>query len=181
MQQAVPAGTGAMFAIIGLDNEAIIKACEQAASETGEIVSAVNFNSPGQVVIAGTKTAAMRAGELCKEAGAKRALPLAVSVPSHCALMKPAADKLAEVLQNITLNAPLVPVINNVDVATETDADKIRDALVRQLYSPVRWTETTLYEIGPGKVLTGLASRIVKELSAKAVNDVASFDAVEAF
>lgn len=191
MQQAVPAGTGAMFAIIGLENEAIIKACEQAASETGEIVSAVNFNSPGQVVIAGTKTAVTRAGELCKEAGAKRALPLAVSVPSHCALMKPAADKLAEALQNITLNAPLVPVINNVDVATETDADKIRDALVRQLYSPVRWTETvekmakdgvtTLYEIGPGKVLTGLASRIVKELSAKAVNDVASFDAVEAF
>ena len=190
MQQAVPAGTGAMFAIIGLENEAIIKACEQAASETGEIVSAVNFNSPGQVVIAGTKTAATRAGELCKEAGAKRALPLAVSVPSHCALMKPAADKLAEVLQNITLNAPLVPVINNVDVATETDADKIRDALVRQLYSPVRWTETvekmakdgvtTLYEIGPGKVLTGLASRIVKELLAKAVNDVASFEAVEA-
>ena len=128
MQQAVPAGTGAMFAIIGLENEAIIKACEQAASETGEIVSAVNFNSPGQVVIAGTKTAATRAGELCKEAGAKRALPLAVSVPSHCALMKPAADKLAEALQNITLNAPLVPVINNVDVATETDADKIRDA-----------------------------------------------------
>ena len=142
MQQAVPAGTGAMFAIIGLENEAIIKACEQAASETGEIVSAVNFNSPGQVVIAGTKTAATRAGELCKEAGAKRALPLAVSVPSHCALMKPAADKLAEALQNITLNQPLVPVINNVDVATETDADKIRDALVRQLYSPVRWTET---------------------------------------
>lgn len=190
MQQAVPPGTGAMFAIIGLENEAIIKACEQAASETGEIVSAVNFNSPGQVVIAGTKTAVTRAGELCKEAGAKRALPLAVSVPSHCALMKPAADKLAEALQNITLNTPLVPVINNVDVATETDADKIRDALVRQLYSPVHWTETVekmaqdgvtmLYEIGPGKVLTGLASRIVKELSAKAVNDVASFEAVEA-
>ena len=190
MQQAVPAGTGAMFAIIGLDNEAIIKACEQAASETGEIVSAVNFNSPGQVVIAGTKTAATRAGELCKDAGAKRALPLAVSVPSHCALMKPAAEELSRALQNITLNEPLVSVINNVDVATETDADKIRDALVRQLYSPVRWTETvekmaqdgvtTLYEIGPGKVLTGLTSRIIKELSAKAVNDVASFEAVEA-
>ena len=168
MQQAVPAGTGAMFAIIGLENDAI--------------------NSPGQVVIAGTKTAATRAGELCKEAGAKRALPLAVSVPSHCALMKPAAEKLAEALQNIQLNAPLVPVINNVDVSVETDEDKIRDALVRQLYSPVRWTETvekmaqdgvtTLYEIGPGKVLTGLTSRIVKELSAKAVNDVASLEAV---
>lgn len=190
MQQAVPAGTGAMYAIIGLDNEAIINACEQAQAEVGEIVSAVNFNSPGQVVIAGTKAAAEKAGELCKAAGAKRALPLAVSVPSHCALMKPAADKLAEALQNITLNAPIVPVINNVDVSVETDAEAIRNALVRQLYSPVRWTETvekmanqgvtTLYEIGPGKVLTGLAGRIVKELNAKAVNDVASLEAVSA-
>ncbi|WGE50096.1 ACP S-malonyltransferase [Actinobacillus equuli subsp. haemolyticus] len=188
MQQAVPAGTGAMYAIIGLDNEAIINACEQAQAEVGEIVSAVNFNSPGQVVIAGTKAAAEKAGELCKAAGAKRALPLAVSVPSHCALMKPAADKLAEALQNITLNAPVVPVINNVDVSVETDAEAIRSALIRQLYSPVRWTETvekmanegvaTLYEIGPGKVLTGLAGRIVKELNAKAVNDVASLEAV---
>ncbi|WGE64675.1 ACP S-malonyltransferase [Actinobacillus equuli] len=188
MQQAVPAGTGAMYAIIGLDNEAIINACEQAQAEVGEIVSAVNFNSPGQVVIAGTKAAAEKAGELCKAAGAKRALPLAVSVPSHCALMKPAADKLAEALQNITLNAPVVPVINNVDVSVETDAEAIRNALVRQLYNPVRWTETvekmanegvaTLYEIGPGKVLTGLAGRIVKELNAKAVNDVASLEAV---
>ncbi|HDV7283602.1 TPA: ACP S-malonyltransferase [Mannheimia haemolytica] len=190
MQEAVPAGSGAMFAIIGLDNESIIKACEQAASETGEIVSAVNFNSPGQVVIAGTKAAAEKAGELCKAAGAKRALPLAVSVPSHCALMKPAAEKLAEALQNIELNQPLVPVINNVDVAVETDNQAIRSALVRQLYSPVRWTETvekmaqdgitTLYEIGPNKVLTGLTSRIVKELSAQAVNDVASLEAVQA-
>ncbi|WP_025218098.1 ACP S-malonyltransferase [Mannheimia varigena] len=190
MQEAVPAGSGAMYAIIGLDNEAIITACEQAANETGEIVSAVNFNSPGQVVIAGTKAAAEKAGELCKAAGAKRALPLAVSVPSHCALMKPAAEKLAEALQNIELNQPLVPVINNVDVAVETDADTIRNALVRQLYSPVRWTETvekmaqdgitTLYEIGPNKVLTGLTSRIVKELSAQAVNDVASLEAVQA-
>lgn len=189
MQEAVPAGSGAMFAIIGLDNDAIIKACEQAASETGEIVSAVNFNSPGQVVIAGTKTAAERAGELCKEAGAKRALPLAVSVPSHCALMKPAADKLAEALVPLTLNAPTVPVINNVDVLEESNPSHIRLALVRQLYSPVRWTETvekmaadgitTLYEIGPGKVLTGLASRIIKELNAKAVNDVASFESLE--
>lgn len=188
MQDAVPAGTGAMFAIIGLDNEAIIKACEQAQQETGEIVSAVNFNSPGQVVIAGTKAAAERAGELCKAAGAKRALPLAVSVPSHCELMKPAADKLAEALVHVTLNAPQVPVINNVDVQVETNAAAIRLALVRQLYSPVRWTEivekmaadgvTTLYEIGPNKVLTGLASRISKEITAKAVNDVASFESV---
>lgn len=190
MQQAVPAGTGAMYAIIGLDNEGIIAACEQAATETGEVVSAVNFNSPGQVVIAGTKAAAEKAGEFCKAAGAKRALPLAVSVPSHCELMKPAAEKLESALQNITLNQPLVDVINNVDVAVETDADAIRNALVRQLYSPVRWTETvekiaqdgitTLYEIGPNKVLTGLTSRIVKELSAKAVNDIASLEAVEA-
>lgn len=190
MQQAVPAGTGAMYAIIGLDNDAIINACAQAVAETGEVVSAVNFNSPGQVVIAGTKVAAEKAGALCKEAGAKRALPLAVSVPSHCALMKPAADKLAEALANITLSVPTTPVINNVDVAVETDADAIRNALVRQLYSPVRWTETVekmaqdgvtaLYEIGPGKVLTGLAGRIVKELSAQAVNDVASLDVVQA-
>lgn len=189
MQEAVPAGSGAMFAIIGLENEAIIKACEQAANETGEIVSAVNFNSPGQVVIAGTKLASERAGELCKTAGAKRALPLAVSVPSHCALMKPAADKLAEALVPLTLNAPQVPVINNVDVLAETNPSHIRLALVRQLYSPVRWTETvekmveegvtTLYEIGPNKVLTGLATRINKSLKANAINDVASFDAIE--
>lgn len=190
MQQAVPAGTGAMYAIIGLDNEAIIHACEQAQADVGEIVSAVNFNSPGQVVIAGTKAAAEKASELCKAAGAKRALPLAVSVPSHCDLMKPAADKLAEALQKIILNAPVVPVINNVDVTVETDAEAIRNALVRQLYSPVRWTETvekmanegitTLYEIGPNKVLTGLAGRIVKALNAKAINDTASLESVGA-
>lgn len=190
MQQAVPAGAGAMYAIIGLDNEAIIAACKQASTETGEVVSAVNFNSPGQVVIAGTKVAAEKASELCKAAGAKRALPLAVSVPSHCELMKPAAEKLEVALQNITLNQPLVDVINNVDVAVETDADAIRNALVRQLYSPVRWTETvekmaqdgitTLYEIGPNKVLTGLASRINKAVSAKAVNDINSLELVSA-
>ncbi|MBF0784717.1 ACP S-malonyltransferase [Muribacter muris] len=188
MQQAMPAGTGAMYAIIGLDNQPIIDACANAAAETGEVVSAVNFNSPGQVVIAGTKTAAERAAALCKEAGAKRALPLAVSVPSHCALMKPAAEKLAAVLQKISLNPPLVNVINNVDVAVEKDLEAIRDALVRQLYSPVRWTETVekmaeqgitmLYEIGPNKVLTGLTKRIVADLSAQAVNDVPSFEAV---
>lgn len=188
MQQAVPAGSGAMYAIIGLDNQPIIEACANAAAETGEVVSAVNFNSPGQVVIAGTKGAVERAAALCKEAGAKRALPLAVSVPSHCALMKPAAEKLAAVLQKIQLNSPRVKVINNVDVRIEEDLDAIRDALVRQLYSPVRWTETVekmakdgvtmLYEIGPNKVLTGLTKRIVAELSAQAVNDVASFDAI---
>ncbi|MCU9998677.1 ACP S-malonyltransferase [[Pasteurella] aerogenes] len=186
MQQAVPEGAGAMYAIIGLDNESIIDACAQAAQ--GEVVSAVNFNSPGQVVIAGSKAAVERAAAACKEAGAKRALPLSVSVPSHCALMKPAADQLAVALENITLKAPQTSVINNVDVKAASETDEIRTALVRQLYSPVRWTETVekmakegvgvLVEIGPGKVLTGLAGRIVKTLSAGAVNDVKSLDAV---
>ena len=187
MQQAVPEGTGAMYAIIGLDNDAIINACKQA--EQGEVVSAVNFNSPGQVVIAGAKAAVERAAALCKEAGAKRALPLAVSVPSHCALMKPAADQLSVSLESITLKAPVVAVLNNVDVKAETDAVAIRNALVRQLYSPVRWTETVekmaqngvevLVEVGPGKVLNGLAKRIVDSLQAVSVNDVKSLDSIE--
>ncbi|MGV6482210.1 ACP S-malonyltransferase [Pantoea agglomerans] len=185
MQEAVPEGTGAMQAIIGLDDAAIRKACEESAQ--GQVVSPVNFNSPGQVVIAGNKEAVERAGAACKAAGAKRALPLPVSVPSHCALMKPAADKLAVALESITFNAPAVPVINNVDVKAETYAAAIRHALVRQLYSPVRWTEsveamaaqgvTQLLEMGPGKVLTGLTKRIVDSLTAAAVNDTASLTA----
>lgn len=185
MQEAVPEGTGAMQAIIGLDDAAIRKACEESAQ--GQVVSPVNFNSPGQVVIAGNKEAVERAGAACKAAGAKRALPLPVSVPSHCALMKPAADKLAVALESITFNAPAVPVINNVDVKAETDAVAIRHALVRQLYSPVRWTEsveamaaqgvTQLLEMGPGKVLTGLTKRIVDTLTAAAVNDTATLTA----
>ena len=187
MQQAVPEGTGAMYAIIGLDNDAIINACKQA--EQGEVVSAVNFNSPGQVVIAGAKAAVERAAALCKEAGAKRALPLAVSVPSHCALMKPAADQLSVSLESITLKEAGVSVLNNVDVKNEIEADAIRNALVRQLYSPVRWTEIVekmaqngvevLVEIGPGKVLNGLTKRIVDSLQAVSVNDVKSLDSVE--
>lgn len=187
MQQAVPEGTGAMYAIIGLDNEAIMQACTQ--SEQGEVVSAVNFNSPGQVVIAGTKAAVERAAAACKAAGAKRALPLAVSVPSHCALMKPAADELAIALENITIKTPNIAVINNVDVAIETENNQIRTALVRQLYSPVRWTESVeamakagvevLVEIGPNKVLTGLTKRIVADLQATAVNDLNSLNAAE--
>lgn len=182
MQEAVPEGTGAMYAIIGLDNESIDIACKKAAED--QIVSPVNFNSPGQVVIAGNKTAVERAGILCKEAGAKRALPLPVSVPSHCALMKPAADKLADVLAHIEFNQPKYTVINNVNVAIETDAQNIKDALIAQLYSPVRWTESVeymanhgvnqLFEIGPGKVLTGLTKRIVDSLSGMAVNDSTS-------
>lgn len=188
MQQAVPEGTGAMYAIIGLDNDAIIKACKDA--EQGEVVSAVNFNSPGQVVIAGSKAAVERAAAACKEAGAKRALPLVVSVPSHCALMKPAADQLSVSLESIAIKTPNIAVINNVDVKTESEANAIRSALVRQLYSPVRWTESVekmaaggvevLVEIGPNKVLTGLTKRIVDSLQAAAVNDPASLAAVEA-
>lgn len=185
MQEAVPQGTGAMYAIIGLDNDTIAAACE--ASALGQVVSPVNFNSPGQVVIAGNKEAVERAGAACKAAGAKRALPLPVSVPSHCALMKPAAEKLAEALKTITVTTPAIPVVNNVDARSETDPDAIRAALVRQLYSPVRWTECvsyvaaqgvdTLLEVGPGKVLTGLTKRIVDTLSAAAVNDLASLSA----
>ena len=185
MQQAVPQGTGAMYAIIGLDDDKVIAACEQASE--GDVVSAVNFNSPGQVVIAGSKDAVERAGALCKEAGAKRALPLAVSVPSHCALMQPAADKLAQELEKIEFNQAVIPVVNNVDVAVETSADNIKKALVRQLYSPVRWTETIqalaaqdvekIIEAGPGKVLAGLVKRIDKTLACSAVNTVESLSA----
>lgn len=185
MQEAVPEGTGAMAAIIGLDDAAIAKACEESAQ--GQVVSPVNFNSPGQVVIAGNKEAVERAGAACKAAGAKRALPLPVSVPSHCALMKPAAEKLAVELQNIVFNAPAIPVVNNVDVKCETSPDAIRDALVRQLYSPVLWTQTVefmsaqgvshLFEAGPGKVLTGLTKRIVDTLTASVINEPAALSA----
>ena len=180
MQEAVPAGTGAMYAIIGLEDDKIQAACEQAAQ--GEVVAPVNFNSPGQVVIAGNAAAVERAGLLCKEAGAKRALPLPVSVPSHCALMKPAADVLKVALDGLSLNAPRIPVINNVDVMAADDTAAIKDALVRQLYSPVRWTETVEalaakgalahFEVGPGKVLSGLAKRIDKSVNCDALNTV---------
>jgi len=186
MQQAVPAGTGAMYAIIGLDDEGIAKACEESAE--GAVVSPVNYNSPGQVVIAGEKHAVERAAAACKAAGAKMAVALPVSVPSHCALMKPAADKLAQALANISFSTPVIKVINNVDVAMPTDSQAIKDALVRQLYCPVRWSETVtfmaeqginqLVEMGPGKVLTGLTKRINKAVSAQAVNDVVSFAAL---
>ena len=186
MQQAVPEGQGAMAAILGLDDDTVRAVCNEAAQ--GEVVQAVNFNSPGQVVIAGNKAAVERGMELAKAKGAKRALPLPVSVPSHCDLMKPAAEKMREYLQNLTVQAPLVPVLHNADVAAYHDADQIKDALVRQLYSPVRWVETvqqlaaleilTGAECGPGKVLAGLAKRIVAEMScATLVND----ESVQAF
>lgn len=174
-----------MAAVIGLDDSAVKEAC--AAAAEGEVCSAVNFNSPGQVVIAGSKAAVDRAGELLKAAGAKRFLPLAVSVPSHCDLMKPAAERLKEALKGIKFQEPEIPVINNVDVTDAIAPDVIKDALVRQLYSPVRWVETeqamaaagvsVLVEVGPGKVLQGLSKRIVKEINALTFNDLASLDA----
>ena len=179
MQQAVPAGAGAMYAIIGLDDDSIAEICHNTAVATGDVVSPVNYNSPGQVVIAGEKNAAEQAANACKEAGAKRALPLAVSVPSHCELMRPAADHLDDKLETIAIAEPTVKVVNNVDVAVESDPAGIRSALVRQLYCPVQWTKTveflaaegidTIIEVGPGKVLTGLGKRIVKSVSYIAV------------
>jgi len=184
MMQAVPEGMGAMAAIIGLDNEQIEQCCEEAAGN--QVVSAVNYNSPGQIVIAGNKEAVARAIELCKRAGAKRALPLPVSVPSHCELMKPAAEKLSLSLEDIVFSEPEIAVINNVDVMMETAPEKISDALVRQLYNPVRWIETvqflveqgvtTTVECGPGKVLTGLSKRIDRSISALISCDQVGFD-----
>lgn len=185
MQDAVPAGEGAMAAILGLDDDAVRQACEAAAE--GEVLAPVNFNSPGQVVAAGNRGAIERLVNVAKERGAKRALVLPVSVPSHCSLMQPAADKLAAVLEQIEVKAPQIPVINNVDVAAPTDPAAIRDALVRQLYNPVRWVETVqkmaadgvdrLIECGPGKVLVGLNKRIDKSMAAEAIFDSASLDA----
>lgn len=182
MQAAVPEGSGAMAAILGMTDADVIKACEDAAN--GEVVEAVNFNSPGQVVIAGTKSAVQRVVELSKERGAKMAVILPVSVPSHCALMKPAAEKLATTLEAIDIKTPQISVINNVDVSMETDAAAIRKALVMQLYSPVRWVETIekmksmgverLIECGPGKVLVGLNKRIDRKMPSQAIYDAAT-------
>ncbi len=186
MQSAVPEGIGAMAAILGLDDETVRAICAEAAQ--GEVVEAVNLNSPGQVVIAGNKAAVERGMELAKAKGAKRALPLPVSVPSHCALMKPAAEKLAEYLKSVTVNIPQIPVLHNADVAAYQDGSQIKDALVRQLYSPVRWVETVQAiqahgasksaECGPGRVLAGLTKRIVAELPCTALTNL---DAIEEF
>lgn len=172
MQDAVPAGVGAMAAILGLDDDTVRAVCAEAAQN--EVLEAVNLNSPGQVVIAGNKAAVERGMEVAKENGAKRALPLPVSVPSHCALMRPAAEKLADYLKRVSVSRPMIPVMHNADVVTYHEADKIKEALVRQLYSPVRWVETVQAiaalgitqsaECGPGKVLTGLTKRIVADL-----------------
>lgn len=172
MQDAVPAGQGAMAAIIGLDDALIVDACKKAAQ--GEVVSAVNFNSPGQVVIAGGSAAVERASILCKEAGAKRALPLPVSAPFHTELMRPAAERLAEQVTATKFSFPLVPVVHNVTADVETNPEKIKALMIEQIYSPVRWVEcvntmvekgvTLTLECGPGKVLSGLNKRIYSDL-----------------
>ncbi|MFI0415002.1 MAG: ACP S-malonyltransferase [Candidatus Thiodiazotropha sp.] len=182
MQEAVPEGSGGMAAILGLDDDQVKTVCAEAAS--GDVIEAVNFNSPGQVVIAGHKEAVDRACILAKEAGAKRALPLPVSVPSHCALMKPAAERLAQLLDEVGISQPTVPVIHNASVAVAKDAESIRKQLAAQLYSPVRWVETvqmmatsgisSLFEAGPGKVLAGLTKRIDRGLVGLPVFDAKS-------
>ena len=179
MQAAVAEGQGGMAAILGLDDDGIRAVCAEAAQ--GEVVEAVNFNSPGQVVIAGDKSAVERCIVLAKAKGAKRALPLPVSVPSHCALMRPAAEKLADYLQSVTLKTPAVTVLHNADVKGYSESAAIKDALVRQLYSPVRWVETVraiaaqgighVVECGPGKVLAGLNKRIDSNLQGWALID----------
>ena len=184
MQEAVPEGQGAMAAILNLDDAAVRAACEEAAQ--GEVVQAVNFNAPGQVVIAGHKAAVARAMEACKARGAKRALPLPVSAPFHSSLMRPAAEKLRGYLERVAVAAPTIALVNNVDVAARTQPPEIKDALVRQAASPVRWVETIqkmkamgvthVLECGPGKVLAGMVKRIDGTLQSYALADRASLE-----
>jgi [acyl-carrier-protein] S-malonyltransferase len=184
MQQAVPVGVGTMAAILGLDDQGVIAACAEAAGD--EVVEAVNFNAPSQVVIAGHRDAVARACEICRRLGAKRAVMLAVSVPFHSSLLAQAADRLRTRLASVDLRTPSVPVVNNIDVAVESDPQRIRDALARQAAGPVRWTQviqamsergiTHVIECGPGKVLSGLTRRIVPALNSLSVSDPASLD-----
>jgi [acyl-carrier-protein] S-malonyltransferase len=184
MQQAVPVGSGAMAAILGLDAQTVADGCAKAAAETDAVVAPANFNDPRQTVISGAKAAVDRACELLKAMGAKRALPLAVSAPFHCALMKPAADRLAERLDVTAIAAPRIAVVNNIDAAVQSDPAAIRDALFRQAYGPVRWVEVVqalrdrglghVLECGPGKVLSGLVKRIDAALVSVTVADPAS-------
>lgn len=188
MLEAVPVGVGAMYAILGLEDDKVASICEQIS--TPELfVSPANYNCPGQIVIAGHKEAVEAAGAACKESGAKRAQAIPVSVPSHCKLMTSAAEKLALELEKITFNEPSVPVVNNVDVAIETSPDNIKSALIQQLYSPVRWTETVqfltqqqvshYYEVGPGKVLSGLVKRVAKEAAIVSLNTIDSIQSLK--
>jgi [acyl-carrier-protein] S-malonyltransferase len=184
MQTAVPVGVGAMSAILGLDAAAVQEVCRLTRQSSGEVVEAVNFNDPKQTVIAGSQAGVAQAMEAMKAAGAKRALPLPVSAPFHSSLMKPAAEQLRQRLQSVTLHAPSIPVVNNIDVAAPTDAAAIRDALVRQAFGPVRWVEVVqalrargcvaIIESGPGKVLSGTVKRIDAEAKTTCVLDMAS-------
>ena len=190
MQEAVPVGTGAMAAILGLDAAAVIEGCAQAARETGAVVQAANFNDPKQTVIAGTKAGVDKACELLKAAGAKRALPLAVSAPFHSALMKPAAERLRERLATTPIDAPFIPVIDNIDVRSESEPAAIRDALYRQAFGAVRWVEVVqairarginhIFECGPGRVLAGMVKRIEPEAASAAVFEPESLAAAVA-
>lgn len=189
MQEAVPVGAGGMAAILGMDAEAVKAGCAEAAAACGEAVEAVNFNDPKQTVIAGTKAAVEKACEVLKAAGAKRALPLPVSAPFHSSLMRPAADRLKDKLAATAFASPLIPVINNIDVAVVSEPDAIRDALYRQAFGPVRWVETIaalkargvshVIECGPGKVLAGMVKRIDADLIASTVFDPASLAEVK--
>jgi [acyl-carrier-protein] S-malonyltransferase len=182
MQQAVPEGVGGIAAILGLGDDAVRAVCAEGAQ--GEVLEAVNYNSPGQVVIAGNRTAVERGMELAKARGAKRAIMLPMSVPSHCILLKDAAEQLRDYLGNVTVQAPTIPVLHNADVKSYSDGAAIKDALVRQLYSPVRWVETVLefgkrgithnVECAPGKVLAGLNKRIAADQQSMAINDGAA-------
>lgn len=184
MQEAVPAGEGAMAALLGLEADAVREACAEAAQ--GDVVEAANLNAPGQIVIAGSKAAVERAVEVAKAKGAKRAVLLPVSAPFHCALMRPAAERLAQRLASITVSTPQIDVLNNVDVAVYSEPDRIRDALVRQAFSPVRWIETVqdmaqrgmshVIECGPGKVLAGMSKRIAKQVEGGSAHDAASLE-----
>lgn len=184
MQEAVPEGQGAMAAILNLEDDAVRAACAEAAQQ--EVVEAVNFNAPGQVVIAGHKAAVQRAMEACKAKGARRAVPLPVSAPFHCALMRPAAERLGSYLANVAVAAPRYPLVNNVDVTVETRPEAIKAALVRQAAAPVRWVEivrrmrtdgvTHVLECGPGKVLAGMVKRIDNELQVHPLADRASLE-----
>jgi len=190
MQEAVPVGVGAMAAILGLDGAAVSAGCAQASRETDELVQAANFNDPKQTVIAGTKAAVDKACELLKAAGAKRALPLPVSAPFHSSLMKPAAERLRQRLATTPIGAPFMPVIDNVDVKSESEPHAIREALYRQAFGPVRWSETIqairargvghIFECGPGRVLAGMVKRIEPDAVSAAVFDPASLAAAAA-
>jgi [acyl-carrier-protein] S-malonyltransferase len=189
MQDAVPVGVGAMAAILGLEAAVVAQGCAEAAAATGEVVSPANFNDPRQVVIAGTKVGVDKACEILKGLGAKRTLPLPVSAPFHCALMKPAAERLRERLAAVPLHAPQFDVVNNIDVAAPRDPQAIREALYRQAFGPVRWVETVMalrargvsaiVECGPGKVLAGLVKRIDAEVNTTTLADPASLQQVK--